>query len=140
MLQFHPNRRFIGDLEERSFTCEQLVRVDIAFEKGSKDHPVLNNLVELLRGNGITSDRIVIQDKIFTSILDQIFINCSFNCGCCTMMRVLLENVTKTCYQINYVRGLKNHLFVFGEVVLLANAPISKLWQMSMHIMCQFLD
>ncbi|PUZ39813.1 hypothetical protein GQ55_9G372100 [Panicum hallii var. hallii] len=62
--QIGLDQTYIGDLEERSFTCEHLVMVDIVFgsdSKGLKDDPVLSNLLKLLHNNGITSDQIFIK-------------------------------------------------------------------------------
>lgn len=47
--------RIIGELEERSFTCEQLEIVEIIC---SEDDTLLNSVEDFLRDSGITSDQI----------------------------------------------------------------------------------
>ncbi|XP_066387280.1 putative F-box/LRR-repeat protein At4g13960 isoform X2 [Miscanthus floridulus] len=50
--------RFIGELEERSFSCEHLDSVDIVCWGVQEHDPVLDNLVELLTENGKEPDEI----------------------------------------------------------------------------------
>ncbi|CAD6212266.1 unnamed protein product [Miscanthus lutarioriparius] len=54
----HTHQRFIGELEERSFSCEHLDSVDIVCWGVQELDPVLDNLVELLTENGIEPDEI----------------------------------------------------------------------------------
>ncbi|EER91825.1 F-box protein At4g22280 [Sorghum bicolor] len=54
----HTHQRFIGELEERSFSCEHLGSVDIVCWGVQEHDPVLDNLVELLTDNGIEPDKI----------------------------------------------------------------------------------
>ena len=54
----HTHQRFIGELEERSFSCEHLDSVDIVCWGVQELDPVLDNLVELLTENGIERDEI----------------------------------------------------------------------------------
>ncbi|CAD6250934.1 unnamed protein product [Miscanthus lutarioriparius] len=54
----HTHQRFIGELEERSFSCEHLDSVDIVCWEVQEHDPVLDNLVELLTENGIERDEI----------------------------------------------------------------------------------
>ncbi|KAG2550065.1 hypothetical protein PVAP13_9KG241900 [Panicum virgatum] len=73
--QIDLDQTFIGDPEERSFTCEHLVMVDIVFKyygsqpKGLDDDAVLNNLLKHLYNNGVTPDQIFIKDRIIRSIV-----------------------------------------------------------------------
>jgi len=54
----HTHQRFIGELEERSFSCEHLDSVDIVCWEVQEHDPVLDNLVEVLTENGIERDEI----------------------------------------------------------------------------------
>jgi trehalose utilization protein len=54
----HTHQIFIGELEERSFSCEHLDSVDIVSWGVQEHDPVLDDLVELLTKNGIERDEI----------------------------------------------------------------------------------
>ncbi|PAN48095.1 hypothetical protein PAHAL_9G358500 [Panicum hallii] len=56
------HEKFIGELEERYFTCEHLKIVEIICPENWEDDPMLNDLVKFLVGNGISSDHIEIKN------------------------------------------------------------------------------
>ena len=49
---------FIGELEERSFTCEHLTSVEV---KCWEDDPLVNNVVDFFVGSGMSSSQIHIE-------------------------------------------------------------------------------
>ncbi|CAN6288595.1 unnamed protein product [Urochloa humidicola] len=53
---------FIGELEERYFTCEHLKIVEIVRPEDLEDDPMVNDLKKFLVGNGIRSDQIEIKN------------------------------------------------------------------------------
>lgn len=54
--------KFIGELEERDFTCEHLKIVEIICPENWEEDHLLNDLVKFLVGNGISSDQIEIKN------------------------------------------------------------------------------
>ncbi|XP_062201087.1 putative F-box/FBD/LRR-repeat protein At1g78760 isoform X2 [Phragmites australis] len=51
-------KKFIGELEERSFTCDHLKIVEIVCSEDLEDDPVVKNLENFLLGSGISPDQI----------------------------------------------------------------------------------